>query len=303
MKTKILIATLFVLLLISVFFNIIPDSDLWYANFTDANTRPTYNDFHNIKEAQQIATGKGIKVGIIGKYFGYANNKNVFAGGNDFVGNKTSFEEFDEHGLWMANTLKEIAPDVEVYALNARDNDHDKECDAIIEAIDWAIENDIDILTYSAEAFLSEYRDKIDKQVIKAVDNNIVPTFIHYDLPENILPYGLFPRSPSTYAREADVNIFHFDYNLLLLFKYENYVASGRKETRNIGSLPYYSNSSMSPVLAGIIAMMKEVNNDLSVAEYKQILIETSREMQYKDYVVKHVVDAAGALNYLQKNK
>ena len=302
MKTKILIVSLLVLLLISVFFNIIPDSNnLWFVSFTYANTRPTYDSFHNITEAQQLATGKGIKVGIIGKYFGYADNKDMYAGGKDFVGNKAGFEDIAEHGLWMATTLKEIAPDVEIYALNARDKNRDKECEAIIKAIDWAIENDIDVLTYSAEAFRGEDRKGIDNAVRRAIDNNIVTTFIHYDLPGNILPYGLLPNSPASYAREADVNIFHFDYNLLLLSKYEDYIKSGRNQTNNIGDFPYFSNSSMSIVLAGIIAMMKEVNNNLTVADYKRLLIETGKEIKYEGYKVKHVVDAASAIKYLQK--
>ncbi|MCP4545597.1 MAG: hypothetical protein GY835_03895 [bacterium] len=86
---------------------------------------------------------------------------------------------------------------------------------------------------------------------------------------------------------------------LLLLFKYEKYVDSGRKPTRKVGDLPYFSNSSMSPVLAGIVAMMKEVDNSLPAAEYKRILVETSREIDYDGYQVGHVVDAARAVSYL----
>jgi len=300
MKSKVLFSTLTALLLVSIFYNIKPDSSLWYVSFKDANTRFTYDTFHQIKEAQQISTGKGIKVGIIGKYFGYANNKLMFAGGKDFVDNKEAFENIAEHGLWMATTLREIAPDVEIYALNARDNNRDKERVAIINAIDWAIDNDIDVLTYSAEAFRIEDRDAIDEAVRKAIAKNIVTTFIHYDLPENLLPYGLFPKSPVSYKREADVNIYHFDYNLLLLFKYEEFVKSGKQQSDNIGALPYFSNSSMSPVLAGIVCMMKEINNDLPAADYKRILIETSKELNYDGYMVKHVVDAKRAIQYLQ---
>ena len=219
-----------------------------------------------------MATGKGIKVGITGKYFGYSKNRDIYAGGKDFVDNQAGFKDIAEHGLWMATTLKEIAPNVEVYALNARDNNRDKESAAIVKAVDWAIENNLDVLTYSAEAFRDEDRNKIDKAVNKAIENKIVTTFIHYDLPDNILPNGFLPDNPSDYKREADVNIFHFDYNLLLLSKYNDFVKSGDDKTINTGNLHYFSNSSMSPVLAGIIAMMKEVNNNLSPDDYKEIL-------------------------------
>jgi hypothetical protein len=298
MKTKITISSLIVLLLISVFYNLKSD-DIWFVSFSNANTRPTYDSFHHIKQAQQLATGKGIKVGIIGMYFGYAEHKELYAGGSNFSGDQEAFEDIAEHGLWMATTLREIAPEVEIYALNARDQDPSKESKAIIEAIDWAIENDIDILTYSAQAFKEEYREDIDKAVRKALDHNIVTTFIHYDLQENILPNGLFPNSPKVYARPADLNIFHFDYNMMMLFSYEKFLKTDRKVGNNIGAQPYFSNSSMSPVLAGIIAMMKEVNNELTPAAYKTTLIETSKEIQYKGYTVKRVVDANAAINRL----
>ncbi|NOY36272.1 MAG: peptidase [Chlorobi bacterium] len=302
MKIKITIFLLSILLLVSVFYNIKPDtSGTWFISFPNANTRPTYDSFHHIRQAQELATGKGIKVGIIGKYFGYASNENLYAGGKDFTGNKEAFETIAEHGLWMATTLKEISPDVEIYALNARDKNRKNEAKAIIEAINWAVENDIDILTYSAEAFSHEYKEEINKAVRKAIDKGIVTTFIHYDAQENILPTGFFPNSPKTYAREADVNIFHFDYNVLMLFKYENYLKSGRKTGNNIGAHPYFSNSSMSPVLAGIIAMMKEMNNDLTPEEYKKILVETSKKINFQGYEVNHVVDAPAAIRYLLK--
>jgi len=302
MKAKIIIAALAVLSLVSMYYNIKPDVT-WYISFPDANTRPTYDAYHNIKKAQQLATGKGIRVGIIGKSFGYAYNKGLYAGGEDFTGNKESLEEIAEHGLWMATTLREIAPDAEIYALCARDNDRAKEAKNIARAIDWAIENNIDILTYSGEAFRAEDRGIIDEATHKAIDHNIVTTFIHYDLPENILPTGFFPKSPEPYGREADINIYHFDYNVLLISPYKNFVKAGRKVGNNIGSTPYFSFSSMSPVLAGIVAMMKEINNDLPPEDYKRILIETSKTIDYDGYKVKHVADALYAVNALLPGK
>jgi len=302
MKIKILIITLVILLFISLYYNIKPDNN-WFISFSNANTRPTYDTFHNINKAQELATGNGIKVGIIGKYFGYKNNTHIYAGGKDFSGNKASFEEIAEHGLWMATTLKEIAPDAEIYALCARDKDRAKEAENISKAIDWAIENNIDILTYSAETFRIEDRKIIDEAVYKAISNNIVTTFIHYDLPKNIFPEGFFPPSKDLYCRDADVNIFHFDYNLMMIFKYVNFLKLGREVGNNIGAHPYFSNSSMSPVLAGIVAMMKEINNDLPQAEYRNILIETSKEIEYNGYNVKNSVDAYDAVNFLLKNR
>ena len=213
-----------------------------------------------------------------------------------------ALDEIAEHGFWMATTLREIAPDVEIYALNARDRNRDIETKAIVTAIEWAIENDIDILTYSAAPFRDGDRAEIDAAVKKAIDHGIVTTFIHYDLDENILPTGFFPESEKYYSRDADLNVFHYDYNVLLISNYEQYLANGKQFTGS-GSDPYFSMSSMSPVLAGTVAMMKQINPGLPPSEYKQILIETSKEIEFDGYKVSHVFDAWVAVTSLIDGK
>ncbi len=301
MKSKkgfFLLPTLTILLAVSLFFNLYRGDSLWFLHFPNANTRDTYESVHHVKEAQQMATGKGIKVGIIGTYFGYNENRDLFAGGENFTENKRDFKDIGEHGLWMAVTLKEIAPDVEIYALNARNNNPETEAEAIIKAIQWAIDNDIDILTYSAAPFGEEYRDEIDSIVKKAVKNGIVTTFIHYGLEENILPNIL--STESGYSREPDLNIYHYDYNLIRLDMYKQYREMD-KSGMKLHDDPYLSYSSMSPVLAGFIAMMKEVNNTLTPSDYKRILKETSKEVNYRGSVIKTVVDAPAAVEYMKQ--
>ncbi len=240
---------------------------IWHINFSDANLRPTYNTYHHIKAAQQLATGKGVKVGILGMYFGYDSNRDLYAGGKNFTGDERAFREVAEHGLWMATTLREIAPDVEIYALNARNTNRNTETRAIIEAVDWAIDNNIDVLTYSAQTFRESDRPAIDSAMCRAISHGIVTTLIHYNLAENILPWGFIPSPLKVYKREPDVNIYHFDYNGLLMFKYEKFLANDRKRTGSWGEQPYFSNSSMSPVLAGIVSMIKEVAPELTPAQ------------------------------------
>ena len=278
-----------------------PDSShLWYIHFGNANTRPTYDDFHQITDVQKMATGKEIKIGIIDTYFGYRHNEPLFAGGRNFTGDTSSFEEIAEHGFWMATTLREIAPGAEIYALNARHKDRVIETQAIASAIDWAIENGLNILTYSAQPFREQNRPDIDRALRKAIANNITVIFIHYDLPENILPFAFLPESVFPYSRKPDVNLFHYDYNLLLLDKYRQYLAAGKKQPESLRDHPYLSFSSMAPVLAGIVAMMKEIDPALTPADCKRILIETSREIQYDGFMVKRAVDALQALKQVQ---
>lgn len=304
--TRVTVVVLIVALAASLLVNVKLFSDLKSApravTFADANTRETYETVHHIREAQKTATGKGIRVGVLDKYFGFRKHASLYSGGKDFVNDAEAFEEISEHGRWMTTTLKEIAPGVEVFALNVRTGDGEKEADAVVNAINWAIEQKLDVLTYSAQPFESKYRVKIDNAVKRATQHNLVTTFIHCPLPENMLPGGLLPDDMGGNSRTPDLHVYHFDYNTLLLFMYEKYekIRESGGQPRSGDEIPYFSISSTSPVLAGIVAMMMEVNRNLPPDEYKQILIRTSKEFEYKGRTIDRVVDAPRALEYVK---
>lgn len=217
----------------------------------------------------------------------------------------------------MVAVLKEIAPDCEVYALGTGLDSYDESnfVDKMIEAIDWSIENNIDILTLSLQAFSAANRSRVDEAVDRAISKGIVTTFINYDNPNNILPFGLLEYDEDfiTYTREPDINVFHYDYNMLFVEKYLEYLKSEPPKTyqdiKNGSYIPFVSFSSMSPVTAGFVALLKSVNNTLTPDEYKKILVETSYSMHFTGGVAdfensdaEHIVDIANAVKYLQEN-
>lgn len=61
--------------------------------------------------------------------------------------------------------------------------------------------------------------------------------------------------------------------------------------------------SSMSVVTAGFVAMLEEVDDTLTPAEYKAILIETSRPMEYAGERAERVADIEAAVRYLAERK
>lgn len=248
--------------------------------FNNANSRDTYFSIHNIRQAQEISTGKGIKIGILDHYFGYSQHPDLYAGGEDFYSSKDM--EINEHGYWMATVLKEIAPDVEVYALNTMANDEKDRVKAMVDAIHWAVEQDLDVLTYSATRFTEENKKRLNEAVDYAIQNNIVISFIHYDHSDNILSDGLFSyKGENDYnRREPDLNILHYDYNTLFLLPYWDSLEQMEDEQRSY--IPYLSISSTSLVTAGFVALLRELNDQLTPAECKQILMETSRKMVYQ---------------------
>lgn len=282
-----------------------PMERIWNINVPDANSRDTYASVHHVREAQKVSTGAGVKVGILDWGFGYEEHVGLYAGGEDFTTyeyHEDNFRHTSEHGFWMAQTLKEIAPDAEVYALGTYvPDDEDAWVDAMIEAVHWAMEQNIDILTLSHQEISEKNRERFDAEIDKAVKQGIVTTFIHYDNPNNILPWGIWSDGGEEYYdREEDINIFQYDYNTLFLDNYKS-AAGATDFDRTYKDQLYVSVSSMSVVTAGFVAILKEVDGTLPPAEYKEILVKTSRPMEYAGEKAEHVADIAEAVRYLSQ--
>lgn len=307
------IIVLGVLLVCSVILNVFlvqrfgQSENIWNINFPDANSRENYYSMHNIEEAHQISTGSGVKVGILDWGFGFEEHEGLYAGGKDFTSysyHEDNFNHTSEHGFWMAQTLKEIAPDAEVYALGTFVPDSEEEwVDAMIDAVHWAMDEGIDILTLSHQEISDENRQRFDAEIDKAVEQGIVTTFIHYDNPNNILPWGIWSDGGGEYYdRAEDINIFQYDYNTLFLDNYREAMKDPEFE-RNYKDQLYTSVSSMSVVTAGFVAMLEEVDGTLTPTEYKAILVETSRPMEYAGERAEHVADIEAAVRYLAERK
>ena len=268
-----------------------------FIRFPNANSRQTYFTIHNIWDAWEISKGEGVRVGILDHSFGFDVHEGLYAGGESFQTDDwaASFGEESHHGFWMASTLREVAPDVEIYALGTYSSDETAKVDAMIRAIDWAIAHDLDVLTYSAARFSDENKPRLDAAVDRALDHGIVTTFIHYPHLGNLLPTWLGPRSGDD-DREPDVNILHYDYQLIFTERYLDWLERGRES----GYWPYLSMSSASPVTAGFVAMLKSVQPGLQPADYKRILMETSRGMTFEGQVAPRVVDVAAALRSIR---
>ena len=261
--------------------------------FPGANSRPTYFDTHNIRAAWEISRGANTKVGILDHSFGYGTHEGLYAGGANFQEGEwgASYAGTSHHGFWMASVLREVAPEAEIYALCTYSNDEASKVDAMVRAIDWAIEHDLDVLTYSAMRFSDELRPKLDRAVDRALEHGIVTIFIHYPHPGNLLPTWLGGPSGDD-ERIPDVHILHYDYSVVFTRRYADWLERGVDS----GYRPFLSVSSTSPVTAGFVAMLKSVAPSLGPEEYRRILVETSRPMVFEGHESSRVVDIAAAL-------
>jgi hypothetical protein len=259
--------------------------------FKNANSRETYFTLHNVKEAHRYSKGKSTKIGILDWLFGKQTHTDLYNGFVDVTGSTPEILNFEGHGYWMASVLKEIAPTSEIYAINSifykdGENDPDELRICYLEkAIDWAIENEIDILTYSHPKFSPNYQEKLSVILGKAYENNIITTFIHCDHRDNLWPYACMPFSNNEgFLRNPDYNILHFDYNHLFIQTYYDYVTAIEQNSNiNSGNLiPYFSFSSMSPVLAGFVALLRSIKSNLTLDEIRNLLDETSYKITEK---------------------
>lgn len=269
-------------------------------HFPNANSRHTYLSIHNVREAWLVSKGAGVKVGILDHSFGYDVHEGMYAGGKNFQKGAwgESFNSDSHHGFWMASTLREIAPAAEIYALGTYSSDESEKVYAMVQAIDWAIANDLDVLTYSAGSFPPETRKRLDNAIDRALAKGIVITFIHYPHPGNLLPTWLGPRTGDD-EREPDVNILQYDYSVIFTRQYIKWMQN--KEKHRLKN-PFLSISSTSPVTAGFVALLKSVKPDLKPAEVKQVLMETSRAIVFESRRSPRTVDIAAAIRSVTKN-
>lgn len=255
-------------------------------NFSNANSRDTYFTVHNVKAAQKYASGKGVKIGIIDWFFAVDDHKSLYADSVDISGFSRGLgadHEGNGHGFWMATVLREIAPACEIIAINGvQYEDEERRSHQLTQSIEWAIASGIDILTYSHAKVPVSYRPLVADAMTKAASNGVTTTFIHNDHQDNIWPYGCLPYFTDNgdnrdFNREPDVNIYHHDYNTIMVNRYTACLEKiARGEAVSGNDLPFFSFSSMSPVLAGFVALLKFIKPQITPAQCKELLISTS---------------------------
>ncbi len=125
--------------------------------------------------------GTGIKVAVFDTGIDLNNSDLQVAGGVSFVEGITSYDDDNGHGTAMAGILAAlqneqgllgIAPEVSLYSVKVLDQEGIGYYSQIIDGIQWAIENDIDIITMSFGG--TQYSNILRESIQEANDNNIL---------------------------------------------------------------------------------------------------------------------------------
>lgn len=267
--------------------------------FPGANSRETYFTVHNIHPAHAVTRGAGARVGILDHSFGMDAHPELYAGGENFQEGDwgETFRSQSHHGYWMALVLREIAPEVEIYALNTYSSNEEERVQAMVKAIDWAVDHDLDAITYSARAFSPEARRILDPAVDRAIDAGVVVVFIHYPHPRNVFPSWIGPMTGDD-EREPDLNIFHYDYTVVFADRYSAFMNGDDERAR--GYRPFLSLSSTAPVTAGFVAMLRSLDPTLTPARIREILMESGGPHEVEGRRGPRVPDVAAAVERVQ---
>lgn len=265
--------------------------------FKDGNKKASesYYTIHNLKKAQKLATGKGVKIGIIDWLFGDENNK-IFSGNFDATG--CGFVDNKEHGFAMAKTLKEIAPNCQVFAINGITKvsikDDNLRVSFLEKALEFAIQNGIQILTYSHQEIQDEEAVKRLKQIIKtASKHNIITIFLHCNIKGNIMP--LAPNVTKNKFFADAFYLYQYDYNFLNPVAYKLWLSVNKKD-KNC----FLSWSSMAPVLAGFVAMFLESNPKLTREQIVEILVQNCVNAPASLNTKNKIIDIFKAVNSIK---
>jgi subtilisin len=105
-------------------------------------------------------TGKGVKIGVLdtGIDYKHPDLATNYKGGHDFINNDDDPMDDNGHGTHVAGILAAarngkgvvgVAPDAELYAVKVSDSKGKGSFSGLVEGINWAIENHMDIVTMS----------------------------------------------------------------------------------------------------------------------------------------------------------
>ncbi|MGG1554857.1 S8 family serine peptidase [Paenibacillus ferrarius] len=103
-------------------------------------------------------TGQGIKIAVLDTGISTSHSDLHLSGGESFVEGVNSFDDDNGHGTHVAGTINAIpnntgivgiAPNAEIYSLKVLDSNGSGYYSSVVQAIDWCISNQINIISMS----------------------------------------------------------------------------------------------------------------------------------------------------------
>ena len=229
--------------------------------------------------------GTGIKVAIFDTGIDLDNRDLTIAGGVSFVDGIESYDDDNGHGTEMATILAAringyglvgIAPEVELYSVKILDKNGIGTYSDVIQGLEWAIENNINIVTLSLGG--TEYSKNLEQAIKKAITNNILVIAaagnngkkqVMYPAGySDVISVGAIDcnnqvAQNSNYS--TDINLFAFG---------DNVIAGGLNGSKNVIS----GTSAAVQHVAGLAALIWSQDYSISAVKIRNILISSTND-------------------------
>ncbi len=227
--------------------------------------------------------GDGIRVAVFDTGIDPGNEDLNVAGGISFVEGVSSYNDDNGHGTAMASILAAqynckgyvgISPNIELYSVKVLDQDGAGRYSNIIQGIDWAIQNDIDIITLSLGGY--EYSQILEEAINHAIENNIlIVAAAGNGGAENIMYPAAYSQVICVGATDRDNNIAsysNYGFQLDIVAPGTEVVTAGL----NNSSITVSGTSPATQHVAGVAALLWSADRTLTNGHIKYLLYKNA---------------------------
>jgi subtilisin family serine protease len=224
-------------------------------------------------------TGRDVKIAIIDSGVNPAHpHVGGVAGGARIVSGKADglndYLDYIGHGTAVAGAIREKAPDAQLYAVKVFDRALTTNIEAIVNAIDWCVENEMDVINLSLGTINLEHREIIAKAVGRAEEKGTVLVAAREMSGKPSLPGCL----PSVIGVDVDwqcardrYNVNHSDGGTVFIASAYPRDIPGVPRERNLKGISFAVAN-----MTGFVARARGFAPDASVSQLKSLLLEES---------------------------
>lgn len=256
------------------------DENQW--NIKATNTPESWNEGY---------TGDGVKVAVLDSGIATHNELKV-AGGVSTVDYTNSWQDDNGHGTHVSGIIAAqpdiktvngfditgVAPDVDLYAVKVLDSTGSGNLQDILQGLDWAIANDMDIVNLSlgnleySQLFEQMINDAYEKGIliVAASGNNGLQNSVHYPAKfEHVI-------AVSSVNESLNISDFSSTGNEV------DFSAPGEEiiSTYTRGTYAFSSGTSQAaPHVTGMLALLKEKYPQLTNSELKTLLSQNTKDL------------------------